>query len=66
VGAGLPAKNDDAQCLKNRGVFFAGKPAPTQARSYRFCALGHQAYTFNAFSRSIIFSTNNNPNSIRL
>jgi hypothetical protein len=23
---GLPAKNDDAQYLKNRGAFFAGKP----------------------------------------
>ncbi|WP_280523887.1 hypothetical protein [Pseudomonas frederiksbergensis] len=23
---GLPAKNDDAEHLKNRGAFFAGKP----------------------------------------
>ena len=30
----MPAKNDDAYCLKNRGAFFAGKP-----RSYRFCVL---------------------------
>jgi hypothetical protein len=29
VGTGLPAKNDDAQYLKNCADPFAGKPAPT-------------------------------------
>ncbi|PQP00556.1 hypothetical protein C5612_21600 [Pseudomonas frederiksbergensis] len=32
---GLPAKNDDAQYLKNRNAFFAGKPAPTGIVVYR-------------------------------
>jgi hypothetical protein len=31
----LPAKNDDAQYLKNRGAFFAGKSDRRTARSYR-------------------------------
>lgn len=28
---GLPAKNDDAECLANRGVWFAGKPRSNRA-----------------------------------
>ncbi|PQP01469.1 hypothetical protein C5612_20915 [Pseudomonas frederiksbergensis] len=40
VGAGLPAKNDDAQYLKKRGAFFAGKPAPTG-----FCVLTDRHHT---------------------